>query len=105
MVISYLKKKHSLTKKTNTFAAKKYQNMNQNPSDQFLDRHIGNANAKQEEMLAKIGVNTLDELIFQTIPDNIRYKNVLPLANPISEFAYLKHIKEIAKKIKYLKAI
>ena len=78
--------------------------MNQNPSDQFLDRHIGNANAKQEEMLAKIGVNTLDELIFQTIPDNIRYKNVLPLANPISEFAYLKHIKEIAKKNKVFKS-
>lgn len=42
-------------------------------------RHIGIDEHNQAQMLQKIGVNSLDELIDKTIPANIRLKKPLNL--------------------------
>jgi len=74
-----------------------------NNSDQFVDRHIGNQSEDQEKMLKTIGVNSLNELIQQTIPDNILLAEELDLPMALSEFEYLKLIKEKANKNKVFK--
>lgn len=51
-------------------------------SDLLACRHIGINEKDEEKMLRKIGVNSLDELIDQTIPANIRLKEPLALPEP-----------------------
>jgi glycine dehydrogenase len=51
-------------------------------------------------MLATIGVDSLDELIDQTVPQNIRKKDALNMPPALSEHEYLAHIKAIAQKNK-----
>ena len=48
-------------------------------SDNFLSRHIGPRDTDIDSMLSKIGVSSLDELIDQTIPSNIRLKEPLKI--------------------------
>ena len=45
-----------------------------NPDDFANRRHIGPSPDEMAEMLAAIGVSSLDELIAQTVPDSIRQK-------------------------------
>lgn len=78
--------------------------MTNTKSDQFIDRHIGNKEIQRTEMLQTIGVSSLDELISQTIPDQIRLTKELDISEAISEFEYLKHIKTIANKNKVFKS-
>lgn len=47
-------------------------------------------------MLKVIGVNSLDQLIDETVPDPIRNKGGLNLPEAQSEFEYLKELKEVA---------
>ncbi len=65
----------------------------------FAYRHIGISSEDEKEMLEKIGVQTLDELIEKTVPNSIRTKN-LELPPPLTEYAYLKQVKDIAGKNK-----
>lgn len=51
-------------------------------------------------MLQTIGVKTLDELIDQTIPSDIRLKKPLNLPLPLTERRYAEHIAELASKNK-----
>ena len=55
-------------------------------------------------MLKTIGVNSLDELIGQTIPARIRLKNPLNLPAAKSEFDYLNMLKQTASKNKVFKS-
>ena len=48
--------------------------------DEFPDRHIGPDPAEQAEMLAVLGLESLDELIDQVVPAGIRSEK--PLACP-----------------------
>lgn len=66
----------------------------------FKRRHIGPDESEINAMLRVIGVNSVDELIHQTIPDSIRLKDDLDLPEGLSEYAYLKNLKEIASKNK-----
>lgn len=61
----------------------------------FSRRHIGPGVAETQEMLATIGIKNLDELIEQTVPDNIRRKGALNLPPAMSEYAYLRHMREL----------
>jgi len=70
----------------------------------FTSRHVGPNEADKKEMLAAIGVNTLDQLIEETIPANIRLKKPLNVSKPISEYEYLNNLKEIATKNKTFKS-
>jgi glycine dehydrogenase len=54
--------------------------------EKFQSRHIAPNQTDTEQMLKVIGVNSLDELIEQTIPKNIRLKAPLNLPAAKSEF-------------------
>ena len=69
----------------------------------FALRHIGPREDDQNLMLKTIGVNSLDQLIFETIPDDIRLKKPLNLEEPMTEHDYLLHIHELSKKNKAYK--
>lgn len=73
-------------------------------ADKFMNRHIGPCKNEIPEMLLKIGVNSLEELIDKTVPSNIRMKNPLNLPDGISEYEYFKKIKHIASKNKMYKS-
>ena len=69
-------------------------------TDLLSYRHIGINENDLPEMLEKVGVKSLDELINKTIPANIRLKEPLNLPEPMTERAYAEHIAEIASKNK-----
>lgn len=64
----------------------------------FENRHNSPGNAEISQMLQAVGVNSIDELIDQTIPSNIRLKKDLELPEPVNEFTFLKQFKELALK-------
>jgi len=54
--------------------------------DDFLSRHIGTLDDEStREMLATIGVRSVDELIDATVPESIRLREDLALGEPMSE--------------------
>ena len=59
------------------------------PTDRFVSRHLGPDAAEIEAMLAAIGVASLDELIEQTVPANLRTNRPLALPPAHSEAAAL----------------
>ncbi len=68
--------------------------------DKFVGRHIGPREADIQQMLKVIGVDSLDELIDQTIPSNIRLSKPLNLPNGLTEREYYRKIMKLAKKNK-----
>jgi glycine cleavage system pyridoxal-binding protein P len=52
----------------------------------FQSRHIGPSASEGDQMLAAIGVSSMDELIEQTIPPGIRFADTLDLP-PTSAWA------------------
>ena len=64
----------------------------------FVNRHVGITAEDLPDMLKTVGVNTLDELIDQTIPVNIRLKQPLNLPEPMTEREFAEHINELASK-------
>jgi len=73
-------------------------------TDAFALRHIGPRKEDHKDMLKTIGVNSLDQLINETIPDNIRLQNELNLDKAMSEHDYLEHINNLASKNKVFKS-
>ncbi|MDO4756160.1 MAG: aminomethyl-transferring glycine dehydrogenase [Parabacteroides sp.] len=67
-------------------------------TNQFVNRHIGIAKEEIPSMLQAIGVNSVDELIEQTIPSNIRLTEPLNLPEPMTEREFAEHIAELASK-------
>ena len=65
--------------------------------DKFMNRHIGPNEKELEQMLDAIGVASLEQLIDETIPANIRLEKSLNLPQPLTEYDYLKHLKQIAQ--------
>ena len=49
-------------------------------TNSFQLRHIGPTNKEQEKMLSTIKADSIDQLIFETIPDDIRLDKELDLA-------------------------
>src|SRR3989344_246836 len=70
----------------------------------FASRHIGPRKEEITQMLEKIGVSSIDELINQTIPSPIRLKKALALPEPMSEFEYANHIEDLGNKNKVFKS-
>ena len=65
--------------------------------DKFVNRHIGCSNADTlKAMLDTIGVGSVDELISQVIPSDIRLNTPLELSEPLSEYEFAAHIQELA---------
>ncbi len=65
---------------------------------EFANRHIGISEADLPEMLEAVGVASVDELIKQTIPNDILYPDALDLPEAMSEREYTEHILELAGK-------
>ncbi|MFM2039585.1 MAG: hypothetical protein RLZZ493_174 [Bacteroidota bacterium] len=70
----------------------------------FSSRHIGPNEAEKAEMLAAIGVKSVQELVNQTIPSQIRLGGELHIDNALSEQEYLQHITELGNKNKVFKS-
>ncbi|TAH26612.1 MAG: glycine dehydrogenase (aminomethyl-transferring) [Cytophagales bacterium] len=73
-------------------------------TDQFEQRHIGSDAIQVSQMLKTIGVSSLDQLIDETVPDNIRLKKKMNLPMPLSEFEFLKFFKTQLQKNKMYKS-
>jgi glycine dehydrogenase len=73
-------------------------------TDKFVSRHNGPRENEVKEMLAKIGVSSIDELISQTVPAGIRLKQPLRVAPAMSEYQYSKHLKALGKKNKVFRS-
>ena len=53
-------------------------------NDAFALRHLGPRESDLDHMFKTIGIESLDQLIFETVPDNIRLKNELDLDAPMT---------------------
>ncbi|MDP5107045.1 MAG: aminomethyl-transferring glycine dehydrogenase [Polaribacter sp.] len=73
-------------------------------TNSFQLRHIGPNKKEQEKMLSAIKVDSLDQLINETVPEKIRLKKELNLDPAMSEYEYLAHIKELSEKNKVFKS-
>ena len=73
-------------------------------TDSFVVRHLGPRENDVKQMLKTIGVSSLDQLIDETIPDDIRLKNDLDLPKALNEIEFSMHIKELADKNKVYKS-
>ena len=73
-------------------------------TEKFESRHIGISENDIPEMLRVIGAESLDQLIDQTIPKDIRLEAPLNLPEGISEYQFLQHVGELAKKNKIFKS-
>lgn len=68
--------------------------------EHFKSRHIGINAEEQKIMLDAIGVSSLNELISQTIPNDIRLGEPMDLPKALSEQEYAEEIAKIAAKNK-----
>ena len=73
-------------------------------TDVFATRHIGIREENLHHMLEKVEVENLEQLISETIPQDIRLQERLQLDDPMSEHEFLNHIQELAKKNKVFKS-
>ena len=70
----------------------------------FIDRHNGPGIEDTKVMLKAIGVDSIEQLIDETIPASIRLPKPLNLAAGLNEYEYLNHIKVLASKNKVFKS-
>lgn len=73
-------------------------------TDVFASRHIGIREEDLQHMLETVQVENLEQLIFETIPQDIRLKDSLQLDAPMSEHKFLAHIEELSKKNKVFRS-
>lgn len=69
-------------------------------TDAFALRHIGPSENDQVHMLKTIGAETMEQLIFETIPSDIRLKADLDLEPAMTEYEFANHIKKLGDKNK-----
>jgi len=67
------------------------------PCDLFLGRHIGSSDAEIHEMLAALGVGSLDALMEETVPPSIR-RDPLRLPEPKGEHELLDELRAMAQR-------
>ena len=68
------------------------------PVDSFIRRHIGPSDAEIRDMLAMLGLGSLEELVASTLPSGIRTKQPLEIGSPAGEGPLLEDLRVIAKK-------
>ena len=70
------------------------------PTEHFADRHIGPRREDVPAMLETLGVSSLEELVDQAVPPNIRMEGELNLPPPRTEVEMLAELRAIAAKNK-----
>ena len=73
-------------------------------TDSFALRHIGPRESDLNHMFKTIGVETLDQLIYETIPTDIRLKKPLELEHIMTEYEYANHIRVLGRTNKVFKS-
>ncbi|MBD1137073.1 aminomethyl-transferring glycine dehydrogenase [Pelagibacterales bacterium SAG-MED49] len=74
--------------------------MLKNAQKDFIQRHIGPSEKEQKIMFEELGFKNLDELIENTVPEKILFKDELDIGDPNSEYKALRKLKDISKKNK-----
>jgi len=69
-----------------------------NSYDQFVNRHIGPNKDDIIQMLDKIGLSSMEQLINRSVPESIRSKEKLNVGDGISEKKLIEKLKKIAEK-------
>jgi len=73
-------------------------------TDAFALRHIGPRENDLQHMFKTIGVDSIDQLIYETLPDDIRLKAPLDLEPAMTEYEYLNHITQLGSKNKVFRS-
>lgn len=73
-------------------------------TDAFALRHIGPRENDLPHMLKTIGVDSVDQLIYETLPDHIRLKAPLNLDPAMTEYEYMNHITKLGAKNKVFRS-
>jgi glycine dehydrogenase len=73
-------------------------------TDFFEDRHNGQFDTDFQEMLRAVGVDSIDELIEQTVPAKIRLPRPLDLPAPKGEHEFLTDFRKLASQNKVFKS-
>lgn len=73
-------------------------------TDAFALRHIGPRETDLQHMLKTIGVESIEQLVYETLPDDIRLKAPLNLDPAMTEYEFANHIRELGKKNKTFKS-
>ncbi len=73
-------------------------------TDAFALRHIGPRETDLQHMLKTIGVDSIEQLVYETLPDDIRLKAPLNLDPAMTEYEFANHIRELGKKNKTFKS-
>ncbi|MBF4493006.1 aminomethyl-transferring glycine dehydrogenase [Flavobacterium sp. MR2016-29] len=73
-------------------------------TDAFALRHIGPRETDLQHMLQTIGVESIEQLVYETLPDDIRLKAPLNLEPAMTEYEFANHIQELGKKNKVFKS-
>ena len=72
--------------------------------DKFVNRHIGISDTDRTEMLKEIGVNSIEELIEKTLPQQIKLSDELNIGKAFSEKETLEYLKALSEKNKIYKS-
>lgn len=73
-------------------------------TNNFITRHLGPREQEIKEMLNRIGVSSIDELVSQTVPNTIRLKHELQIGDGMNEYEFLAHLRELGRKNKLYKS-
>ncbi len=68
------------------------------PSDLFVDRHLGSGEEEIREMLETLGCDSIDDLVDAVVPESIRLSRPLDMGEPRGEHDVLGWLREIALK-------
>nr|WP_315158044.1 aminomethyl-transferring glycine dehydrogenase [uncultured Flavobacterium sp.] len=69
-------------------------------TDAFALRHIGPRENDLQHMLKTIGVDSIERLVYETLPNDIRLKAPLQLDPAMTEYEFANHIQELGNKNK-----
>lgn len=72
-------------------------------SNNFIKRHNGPTDEDVKIMLQAIGVESIDQLINETIPSDIRLPHKLNIGAGMNEYEFISHLKELGAKNKIFK--
>lgn len=71
----------------------------------FVNRHNGPSKNEIAQMLAVVGASSLDELVKQTVPENILLKGPLAVSDAVSEQEYLANLKTMVSANRHLRSM
>ncbi|PIE80570.1 MAG: glycine dehydrogenase (aminomethyl-transferring) [Chloroflexi bacterium] len=75
-----------------------------NPTDHFVDRHVGPRGKGIQTMLERMGLPSIETLIHEAVPDHILLENALNLEIPYSESEVLAELRAIGEKNKLFRS-